>query len=156
MDYVQDVTTTEQEVYRLLTKIFLLLDDCDRQFFASQGLSMRQFWALYHLDESHGLSMAELSKRLITDKSNVTAIIDRLEKSRLVQRTAAAHDRRVIIITLTSDGRIARDRLVAKHLQHMHSLFNTLGQESLAELQVLLAPLVQDIGSYISISDREF
>jgi hypothetical protein len=40
-----------QDVYEVLKKTFLLLDDYDRRFFISYGLSPRQFWALQRLDE---------------------------------------------------------------------------------------------------------
>src|SRR5690348_14960146 len=94
-------TSIEQDVYRMLTKTFILLDDCDRHFFAEFGLSTRQFWALTHLDEQQGCSMVDLSRVLFTDKSNVTGIVDRLERLNLVIRTSAPHDRRVILIKLT-------------------------------------------------------
>ena len=64
----------EQELYLLLTDLFYLLDDTDRQFFGEYGLSTRQFWALHHLSVTAGLSMIDLSRLLFTDKSNVTAI----------------------------------------------------------------------------------
>ncbi|MBO0781166.1 MAG: MarR family transcriptional regulator, partial [Ktedonobacteraceae bacterium] len=62
----------------MLTKAFLLLDDSDHQLFAAHGLTTRQYWALQHLDEERGSSMIDLSRVLLTDKSNVTSIVDRL------------------------------------------------------------------------------
>src|SRR5262245_54972804 len=103
------------ELYSLLKTVFLLLDDHDRRFFAEHNLNARQFWALQHLDEEQGRSMVDLSRALLTDKSNVTAIVDRLEKFGWATRTPGPHDRRVFLITLTPAGRQVRDRVDAQH-----------------------------------------
>ena len=99
----------EQELYLLLTGLFYLLDDTDRQFFGEYGLSTRQFWALHHLSETDGLSMIDLSRLLITDKSNITAIADRLESASLIKRSPAPQDRRMTLLTLTPEGRQRHD-----------------------------------------------
>jgi DNA-binding MarR family transcriptional regulator len=105
----------DQDIYLALNKLAVLLDDFDRRLFASSGLSGRQFWALSHLDERCGRPMAELARLLLTDKSNVTGIVDHLEREGLALRTPSASDRRVTLITLTAAGRRLRDHLRAGH-----------------------------------------
>jgi MarR family transcriptional regulator, organic hydroperoxide resistance regulator len=48
--------------------------------------------------------MSELAQSLFCDNSNVTGIVDRLEKRKLVRREAAEGDRRVKLIVLTKEG----------------------------------------------------
>src|SRR6185437_3388882 len=105
----------EQSLYVLLTDLFYLLDDTDRQFFGEYGLSARQFWALHHLGEAEGLSMIDLSRLLFTDKSNITAIADRLEGAELIQRSPGPHDRRVTMLRLTAKGRQLHDEVFVAH-----------------------------------------
>ena len=50
------------------------------------------------------LSSADLSRRLYVTPSNITGVIDRLEKKGLVERLRKAGDRRVSLITLTGTG----------------------------------------------------
>lgn len=50
------------------------------------------------------ISSAELSRELCVTPSNITGIIDRLEKKGLVERTRKKGDRRVALITLTESG----------------------------------------------------
>lgn len=50
------------------------------------------------------LSSASLSRRLYVTPSNITGIIDRLEKKGLVERVKKEGDRRVALITLTEKG----------------------------------------------------
>jgi DNA-binding MarR family transcriptional regulator len=56
------------------------------------------------LDKYGPLSSASLSRRLYVTPSNVTGIIDRLEKKDLVKRARKEGDRRVALITLTEKG----------------------------------------------------
>jgi DNA-binding MarR family transcriptional regulator len=55
---------------------------------------------------AHGaLSSAELSRKLCVTPSNITGVIDRLEKKGLVERVRQREDRRVVLITLTESGK---------------------------------------------------
>jgi DNA-binding MarR family transcriptional regulator len=54
----------------------------------------------------HGsVSSAELSRALYVTPSNITGIIDRLEKKGLVQRVRKEGDRRIALIELTESGK---------------------------------------------------
>jgi len=139
----------EQDIYRMLTKTFILLDDCDRQFFAEHGLSARQFWALQHLDEQQGCSMVNLSRVLLTDKSNVTGIVDRLERLKLAVRTPAPHDRRVILITLTPEGRRLRDTLNEEHQARIRDLIRIAGNGILHTLLENLTIISHNLEAYL-------
>jgi DNA-binding MarR family transcriptional regulator len=48
--------------------------------------------------------MSDLAQSLFCDNSNVTGIVDRLEKRGLVRREAAEGDRRVKLLVLTEEG----------------------------------------------------
>ena len=77
-----------------------------RVFFAQWHLSPSQFNVLnllYH--ESQGLSQSDLSRELITHRSNVSGLVDRLESRGLVARKERATDRRAWRVVLTADGR---------------------------------------------------
>ena len=51
-----------------------------------------------------GINQVELSKRLIVSPSNMTRMLDRLEREKLVVRTAQEDDRRVKVIKITERG----------------------------------------------------
>ena len=57
------------------------------------------------------LSMRSAASRLHCDASNLTGIVDRLEKRGLVQRRAVPLDRRVKELVLTDSGRALQVRL---------------------------------------------
>ena len=76
-----------------------------RLFFARWDLSPSQFNILNILrDRPEGVSQTELSVALITHRSNVTGLVDRLEKRGLVRREEAPGDRRAYRVVLTASG----------------------------------------------------
>jgi MarR family 2-MHQ and catechol resistance regulon transcriptional repressor len=155
MAQVQDATETEQSVYRLLKNVFFMLDDFDRRFCAEFGLSLRQYWALQHLDVATGRSMVDLSRALLTDKSNVTSIVDRLEAAGLVTRTPATHDRRVNLIQLTAAGSQLRDEIKAQHDLRLREILSAVGASRLGALLELLEPISRSLESYLAIEGVE-
>lgn len=76
---------------------------------AQQGLLGREFDALLRLFQSPGneLRMTELARQTQTSTSGATALIDRLEKRGLVQRSTDPADRRSYRAQLTETGREA-------------------------------------------------
>jgi DNA-binding MarR family transcriptional regulator len=71
----------------------------------SSGLTSSQSAAMRILYQNGPLSSADLSRRLHVTPSNMTGLIDRLEKKHLVERVPDLGDRRIALITLTEKGR---------------------------------------------------
>jgi DNA-binding MarR family transcriptional regulator len=57
------------------------------------------------------MSSADLSRMMYVTPSNMTGIIDRLEKKDLVKRVGKQGDRRVALIVLTDTGKVLSERL---------------------------------------------
>lgn len=68
------------------------------------GLTGPQSMVLRVLADGGDMSSAELSRKLYVTPSNITGIIDRLERKELVERIRKREDRRVVLITLTEKG----------------------------------------------------
>ncbi|OHV33897.1 MULTISPECIES: MarR family winged helix-turn-helix transcriptional regulator [Pseudofrankia] len=73
------------------------------------GLTTQQIELLCHLDnrahlDSRAPSFGELAGMLGCDKTNVTGMVDRLERRGLVRRTPDPADRRVSRVTLSEQG----------------------------------------------------
>ena len=87
--------------------MFELLKGAKRERFQlgqEYGLSPMQLGALSSLEPDRELPMSSLADALLCDASNVTGIVDRLEARGLIERRAAAHDRRVKLLALTDEG----------------------------------------------------
>ena len=72
------------------------IEDTIRQRLREQfGITLPRFDLMAQLErEPQGLSMSELSRRMMVTGGNVTSIVDQLEKEQLVQRQMQASDRR--------------------------------------------------------------
>ncbi len=64
------------------------------------------------MDEQQSVSVGTLAERCRMDPSNLTASLDTLEERGLVERRAAAHDRRVRSVSLTPAGVVVRRELM--------------------------------------------
>ena len=77
-----------------------------QRLFRPHGLTAAQYNVLNVLaPRADGMSQRELSDLLVVDRSNVTGLLDRMEKSGWVQRADDPTDRRVYRVTLTPSGR---------------------------------------------------
>jgi DNA-binding MarR family transcriptional regulator len=94
--------------------------------------------ALWQLDPELGpLSRRELAERLHCDPSNVTFLVDRLERKRLVARARVKSDRRVKALALTPAGVEVRNRLIVTLAES--ALFARLTRPEQRQLADLLA-----------------
>ena len=92
--------------------------------------------ALHRQDD--GMTMTELSRRLMVSNGNVTGIIDRLVADKLVQRQAPEEDRRSYIVRLTPKGVARFGTIAAVHEGWVDEL---LAEFSAAEAQAVIAHL---------------
>ena len=94
--------------YRALMELLRTADavwNASRVFFERWDLSPSQFNVLNLLQfNPDGLSQTDLSRQLIMHRSNLTGLVDRLEKRGLVARREVAADRRAYSVVLTAAG----------------------------------------------------
>ncbi len=94
---------------------------------------------LLTLEENGTLTLGELSRIMIRDKSQITREIASLIRKGMVAKTESKKDSRVSLVTLTDKGR----NLVAKHHQELSEvlgeLLGGLSPDEVRELSMLLA-----------------
>ena len=79
--------------------------EASRVYFAQWDLSPAQFNVLNVLRSfPEGCSQMDLSRQLVTHRSNVTGLVDRLERRGLVRRRDVPGDRRAYAVQLTAAG----------------------------------------------------
>jgi DNA-binding MarR family transcriptional regulator len=126
----------------LSSRITALLDSLSQGLHGElreQDLTPPLAMTLRLLDEPR--SMRYLADAHHCDASNITGIVDRLEKRGLVERRADLADRRVTLIARTPDGDTMRSRLVSAALQTLSGL-ETLSADELEQLNMLLGRLI--------------
>jgi MarR family transcriptional regulator, 2-MHQ and catechol-resistance regulon repressor len=101
------------------------------------GLTMSQFGVLEALLHLCTLSQGDLCQKLLLSGSNITTVIDNLEKRRLVRRDRLPRDRRVVEVSLTGQGRALVTKLFPWHARRITMLLGALTatqQDQLAQL----------------------
>ena len=83
------------------------------EHFERLGLTPAGARALLQLDPDTPLPTRNLAERLCCDPSNVTAFVDRLEESGLIERRVDPDDRRVKALAVTEKGRGVRAEMAA-------------------------------------------
>jgi len=90
--------------------------------------------ALYHLGH---MTQGEISMKVLKSGSNMTTVIDNLERDGLVRRERDAKDRRVIHVHLTEAGKGKIEAVFPGHVAALVEEFSVLSaseQETLGEL----------------------
>ena len=90
--------------------------------------------ALYHLGP---LTQGDISAKILKSGSNITTVIDNLERDGLVRRERDAKDRRVIHVHLTEAGSRKIEEVFPMHVTALVEEFSVLSateQETLGEL----------------------
>ena len=90
--------------------------------------------ALYHLGS---MTQGEVSTKVLKSGSNMTTVIDNLERDGLVKRERNAKDRRVIHVHLTEAGTGKLEAVLPSHIAALVDEFSVLSaseQRTLADL----------------------
>jgi DNA-binding MarR family transcriptional regulator len=85
-----------------------------------------------------GLACCEIGERLVTKDSDITRLLDRLEKRGLIARERYEKDKRVIIVKITEAGKLVLQALDADIDQAPRKYLGHLGKEMLEKLNALL------------------
>jgi len=103
------------------------------------GITGPQYNALRILrGEGQPMQVYQIAERMVTPQSDITRLVDRLEKSGLVTRERCGDDRRVVWVTLTAAGRSIVKKLDRPLLELHDRQFQHLSQRDLKTLNELL------------------
>jgi DNA-binding MarR family transcriptional regulator len=93
-----------------------------------------------------GLSQQELATKLRIHPSRLVAILDDLEKRKLVERRPNADDRRLYSLHLTKAGVAALEQIGKAAQQHQEALLSALNQQERDQLARLLVRIADQQG----------
>ena len=124
---------SDQDVYRLIVQLSRKVTSEFEEQLAQLDLTAPQAQLLRQLEEP--LPMVGAAERLHCDPSNITGIVDRLERRGLVERKSATGDRRVKQLELTDEGRQVKAKVdeILAGLSSLEAL-NPTDRDALADL----------------------
>jgi DNA-binding MarR family transcriptional regulator len=122
---------------------------------ASAAVSQQGVQLLRALHREGELPIAGLAGAAHMDIAAVSRQLRPLEAAGLVDRTSAAHDARVTLISLTAPGRTLAERIRAVGLRHLDSALAGWSDDDRAQLAALLTRLVDDLVATEIAPDEE-
>ena len=142
-------TKLELKVWlRLLTCTTLIEREVRQSLRERFDTTIARFDLLSQLDRApEGLTMGELSSRLMVTNGNVTGLTDALVREGLVSRAPEPDDRRSLRIRLTSAGKQFFDAMTPVHERWIDRLMAGLTRAEMAHLLELLGRLKQSLAA---------
>lgn len=141
------IETVEHESLLNIVYTGTMIARASFRYFQGHKLTDAQFNVLVQLKYANGsvLSQAVLGRRLVVNKADMTGIIDRLEKTGLVERGPHPSDRRVNLVKMTAAGEEAVKALEPGYLEGVGLLMSGISREDLARLNATLEKIRRNV-----------
>ena len=131
---------------RLLACTTRIEDQIRQRLRADFSTTLPRFDLLAQLERHpDGLSMRELSQRLMVTGGNITGLTDQLVAEGWVERVVDGEDRRAMIIRMTRSGKKQFSAMAEAHEQWLEQLLAPLGAATARELYAQLGKLRQTL-----------
>ena len=131
---------------RLLSCTTRVEDKIRQKLRESYDITLPRFDLMAQLERHpDGLSMGELSRRMMVTGGNITTIVDQLEKEKLVLREVGANDRRSFTVKLTQAGKDAFTDMAIAHEAWVADMFEGLSVDQQSQLYTLLGAMKKNL-----------
>ena len=125
---------------RLFTCKELIEADVRRRLRDTFDVTLPRFDLMAQLDRTpKGMTLGELSQRMMVSNGNVTGLVDRLVEQGLINRKPSPKDRRAQIVSLTAQGRKVFRSMARTNGDWMGEFFADLSSADIDALMRLLA-----------------
>jgi DNA-binding MarR family transcriptional regulator len=124
---------------RLLTCSTLIENGVRKRLRESFDVTLPRFDLMAQLDKTPaGLTLGELSQRMMVSNGNVTSIVEALVGQGMLDRKPSPQDRRAQMVSLTADGRRVFRQMAAAHEDWIAETFAGLNSAEEEQLMGLL------------------
>jgi DNA-binding MarR family transcriptional regulator len=125
---------------RMLTCTTLIESEVRRRLREQFDVTLPRFDLLAQLDRApNGMTLGELSQRMMVTNGNITGLVDRLEEQGLVKRRPSPKDRRVQYVELTAAGRKFFRTMAHANADWVGEIFAELSGDDIERLMLALA-----------------
>ncbi|MCY7563727.1 MarR family transcriptional regulator [Bacillus safensis] len=125
------------EIEKSLRHIAAIIKQKGREILNQYTITPPQFIGLQWLYEFGDMTIGELSQKMYLACSTTTDLIDRMEKSELVERVKDPSDRRVVRIHLLPEGERIIQEVIAKRQEYVSELLEAFSEEAIVFNQSL-------------------
>jgi DNA-binding MarR family transcriptional regulator len=124
---------------RIFTCKMLIEGEVRRRLRDDFDVTLPRFDLMAQLDRApNGMTLGELSQRMMVTNGNVTGLVDRLVAQKLIVRRPSPTDRRAQIVSLTAEGRRAFRAMARANGNWIAEILADLSAGEINELMRLL------------------
>ncbi|ALS24639.1 MULTISPECIES: MarR family winged helix-turn-helix transcriptional regulator [Paenibacillus] len=113
-------------------------------------ITTEQWTVLNRLSERDGITQKDLAHRAEKDQTNITRILDQLERKGLVERRPNAVDRRSFLTFITDKGRSLNQVLLPIESRVVSSVLDGLSEEDVERLRAALIQITKNANRTIN------
>lgn len=120
---------------------YALLEKVIANYLRPYNLTPAKFNAMMiikHVGKDKGISQIDIGRRLIVTASNMTRLLDKLEKEAFIERLSLAGDRRVNLVKISKKGSDLLDQVWPEYYKKIQELAKRLNQDELKKVTYVL------------------
>ena len=129
----------ENQLCFLIYSTNLALNQLYRKLLAPLGITYPQYLVMLVLWEKDQVTVSEIGAKLFLESSTLTPILKKLEAQHLIYRTRSTQDERQVIITLSDDGKLLKQK--AQHIPECVAEASSCDMDTLLGLKGQLSTL---------------
>ena len=136
-------------LFARLTRLAARLEEFHSECFTPFGLRSVEYATLRVLElagEPYALSPSRLAEVLVRSSGGVTQIVDRLEKTHLVERFPDSDDRRRVMVSLTREGLSVVRKIRVAYEAKRAALLSTMSEEEIIAIEASVDSLLDLFG----------
>ncbi len=139
------VTQEIIELEWVLRRISAKVKQKGREILHDFPITPPQFVALQWLKEHGDMTIGDLSTKMFLANSTTTDLIDRMEKTELVQRIRSTSDRRVVQIHLLDKGRGIIEEVIRSRQLYLQEILSHIDLEEVNEIRTKISRLFEEM-----------
>lgn len=138
---IDDGNIEEGAIYGIACVYSLIEKEIENHLksFSLNPTSFNALMIIKHQGKETGISQIEIGKRLVVTASNMTKMLDKLNREGLIQRSAQEGDRRVNLIKITQKGSDLLDQAWPGYKGKVQEITSLLDRKELQQITNTLA-----------------
>lgn len=104
-------------------------------------LSNTEMKVIDFIGKQRECTMSEIAEHLMFTKTNLTAIVDKLVRKKMVRRERSEEDRRLVLVSLTQEGVKLFEQESENHLRFAEGMLESLNDDEQDQLLKLLSKI---------------
>jgi len=128
---------------------YALMEKQISDYLRSFNLTPAKFNAMMiikHIGKDKGLSQVQIGRHLIVTASNMTRLLDKLNKEGYIERFGLKGDRRVNLVRITKKGSEILDKVWPGYYKKILEIADLLGREDLKQIASIMVKWCNRLG----------